>query len=182
VLQATVQYDPRQPKLQDAAEVQARPVSSKAQYMDPPMVSQRVPVMHAALELQVRVQRWAPPCTMGRQTSVAAQSPSEVQRSSSCLFIVPPAVLAAEVDEELVVDVDDAADDDEGPAPELELDPLAPVPELPLDPLAPAPELPLGPAPPMPELPLGPAPPMPELDEAPPPPVPSTHCAFWLQE
>jgi hypothetical protein len=58
--------------------------------MVPPIDSQTVPVMHAAVDAHVRVHRFCPPCDMARQTSGAAQSPSEAQRSSSCPCIVPP--------------------------------------------------------------------------------------------
>jgi hypothetical protein len=108
--------------------------------------------MQAALELHVRVQRDAPPCTMGRHTRGEAQSPSEVQGSSSCLFIAPPPVLLDDAEVEVDVDVDvEVEDEDEVPAPELELALL----DVPL---------------------------VPELELAPPPVPPGTHWEFWLQE
>jgi hypothetical protein len=145
-----VQYccEVRQAKLHADAVVQGRPVSSNAQYMLPAIVSQRVPAQQAALELHVRVQRLAPPCAIGRQTSGEAQSPSAAQRSSSCLLIVPPLLLLDADDDDTVAldaDADADAEDDEGPAPmpELELGPTPPVPGPVLDEVAPP--LPAGP-------------------------------------
>jgi hypothetical protein len=149
-VQLVVQYcwEVRQPKLHVAAAVHARPVSSKAQYLLLEIASQRVPATgHSAFELQVRVQRLAPPCTMGSQTSGEAQSPCEVQRSSSCLFINPPLVLLDEDEAADVVEAaaeDEAAVDEDDPLEEedaLEAGPPAPVPALELDPLAPVPVL-----------------------------------------
>jgi hypothetical protein len=127
--------------------------------MLPAMSWQTVPDMQAALELHVRVQRWAPPGTMGRHTSGEAHSPSEVQRSNSCSLIVPPVVLLDDdVDEDVAAADDDVAtedvDDEEDvlPPPELALALLAVLVLLVLEPEV-------------------------ELPEAPPVP-PGTHCAF----
>ena len=142
------------------APVQASPVSSKAQYVAPEIVSQRVPVMQSVLEEQRRVQREAPPWSMGLQTRGEAHCPFEVQGSSSCRFIGPPALLDAD-DAEEALDDEDAPDDEDDEAPELEE--LVPVPEL---------ELELGP----PLLDEAAPPPLPPL-----PPLPGTHWAFWSQ-
>jgi hypothetical protein len=128
------------------------------------MTSQRVPVMHWLLDVHSRVQRDAPPWSIGRHTRGEAQSPLVVQRSSSCRFIVPPALL--DVDDELELDAEVDEDEDvDVPLEEDDEDDDVTVPEL---------ELPVL------ELLL---PVVPLLDDEPPPvPLPGTHCAFWSQE
>jgi hypothetical protein len=179
-LQALVQYSaPRQPKLHVAAAVQARPVSSAAQY--PAVRLQRRPaVVHPEASVHGCVHRCAPPGTRGRHSNGEAQSPSEVQRSSSCSLIVPPLVLLVdeevlevvvvvldEVDEVLDALVDDAVDV-AAPAPELLLGPTAPVPVV--EDVVPAPPV------------LVVVAELAELeDDAPPVPVGGTHSAFWSQ-
>jgi hypothetical protein len=124
--------------------------------------------MHVALEVHSRVQREAPPWSMGRHTRGDAQSPLVVQRSSSCRFIVPPALLDVEEDAELDAEVDE--DEDEDVEVPLDEDEDVAVPELELPVL----ELPVL------ELPLDV---VPLLDDEPPPvPLPGTHWAFWSQE
>jgi hypothetical protein len=156
VLHAAVQYAcggvPRQPKLQPPALEQVRPTSSPAQYWTPPTTSQRVPVMHCPLDEQGRVQRLAPPATMGRQISGDAHCASEVQSSSSC-SPVPPLVL-----------LDDAT---------LEVVVVAPLLALVLEVVAPPVPVVDVVAPPV------PAPPEPLLPTE--PELPGTHCAFWSQ-
>jgi hypothetical protein len=111
--------------------------------------------MHVALELQARVQRFWPPCTICRHTSGDAQSASAAQRSSSWPFIVPPVELLLEAVEALVVLLVVVLEPlvlDAGPL-ELVLPLLVAVDEV-----------------------L-------ELVDALPPPLPvgGTHCAFWSQ-